>query len=98
MDRLLGEAGAEHHVGRAFLAIAFQRIAADRSAQEQQIVEVGNPALGAKTANVVDAGRGGAVNLRDRMLVEGRGVTRRRMHPAGFGPHQYASRLSMWKW
>ena len=29
-------------------------------------------ALGTEAANVIDAGGGGAVNLRDRMLVEGR--------------------------
>ena len=39
-DRLLGEARAEHDVGRAFLAIAFERIARDRGAEEQQIVEM----------------------------------------------------------
>ena len=55
-------------------------------------------ALGAKPANVVDAGRRGAVDLRDRMLVEGRGIARRRVDPAAFVAHQYAPRLSMWKW
>jgi hypothetical protein len=40
MDRLLGEARAEPDVGRAFLAVAFQRIARDRRAEEQQVVEV----------------------------------------------------------
>ena len=98
MDRLLGEARAEHHVGRAFLAIAFERIAADRGAEEQEIVEMRDLALGAEAANVVDAGRRGAVNLRDRMLVEGRRIARRRVDPAAFVAHQYAPRLSMWKW
>ena len=45
-------------------------------------------ALGAEAANVVDAGRGGAVDLRDRMLVEGRGIARRRVDPAAFVAHQ----------
>src|SRR6476619_7656928 len=98
MDRLLGEARAEYHVGRAFLPVAFERIATDRGTKKQKIVEMGDFALRPETPDVVDAGRSGAVDLGDRMLVEGRGVTRRRMHPAGFGPHQYASRLSMWKW
>ena len=88
MDRLLGEARAEHHVGRAFLAIAFERIAADRGAEEQEIVEMRDLALGAEAANVIDAGRGGAVNLRDRMLVEGRRIARRRVDPAAFVAHQ----------
>src|SRR6476469_1171409 len=98
MDWLFGEARSKHHVGRAFFAIAFERITADRGAQEQQIIKMGDLALRAKAANVVDAGRGGAMDFCDRMFVEGSGVTRRRMHPAGFGAHQYASRLSMWKW
>ena len=88
MDRLLGKTRAEHHVGRAFLAIAFQRIAADRCPEKQEIVEMRNLALGAKATNVVDAGRRRAVNLRDRMLVEGRRIAWRRVHPAGFGAHQ----------
>src|SRR6476469_9051888 len=98
MDRLPGEAGAEHHVGRAFLPIAFERIAADRGADKQEIVEMWYFALRPKPTNIIDAGCRGAMNLCDRMLVEGRGDARRRVHPAGFGAHQYASRLSMWKW
>ena len=67
MDRLLGEAGAEHHVGAAFLAIAFERIARDRGAEEQQVVEVRHPALGAGAADVIDAGLRGAMDLGDGM-------------------------------
>ena len=84
MDRLLGEARAEHHVGRAFLAVAFERIAADRGAEKQEIVEMGDFALGAKPANIVDAGRGGAVDLRDRIFVEGRGVCAAACVPSEF--------------
>ena len=40
LDRLLREAGAEPDIGAAFLAIAFERIAADRGAEKQQIVEM----------------------------------------------------------
>ena len=44
----------------AFLAVALQRIARHRGAEEQQIVEMRQLALGAAAANVVDAGRRGA--------------------------------------
>ncbi len=66
VDRLLGEAGAEPDVGAAFLAIAFERVAADRGAEKQQIVEMRHAPLGAGAADVVDAGRGGAADLRQR--------------------------------
>ena len=81
-DRLLGEARADRDVGRAFLAIAFERIAADRGAEEQQIVEMRQLALGAGAADVVDAGRRGAADLGDRVVVEGRRLARRRVDPA----------------
>src|ERR1043166_4840173 len=54
-DRLLGEARPDGHFGRALLAIAFERIAADGSAEEQEIVEMRELALGPEPANVVDA-------------------------------------------
>ena len=78
LDRLLGEARAEHDVGAAFLAIAFERIARDRGAEEQQVVEMRQLALGAGAADVIDAGRRGAADLGQRVVVEGRGLARRR--------------------
>ena len=77
LDRLLGEARAERDVGRALLAIAFERIARDRGAEEQEVVEVRHLALGAAAADVVDAGRGGAADFRQRVVVEGGGLARR---------------------
>ena len=57
LDRLLGKARAQDDIGAAFLAVAFKRIARDRGSEEQEIVEMREPALGAGSANVVDAGR-----------------------------------------
>ena len=54
--------------------------------------------LGAEAANVIDAGRRGTVDLGDRVLVERGRAARRRVYPAGFRAHQYAPRLSIWKW
>ena len=51
-------------VGAALLAIAFERIAADRGAEKQQIVEMRQLALGAEAADVVDAGRRRAAGSR----------------------------------
>jgi hypothetical protein len=85
VDRLLGEAGAKPDVGAAFLAIAFERIAAYRSAEEEKIIEIRQPPLGAEAANVVDAGRGGAADLRQREFIEG---CRRARRGAGGPIHQ----------
>jgi hypothetical protein len=49
-------AGAQPDVGGALLAVAFQRIARDRGPEKQQVVEVGQAALGSAAANVVNAG------------------------------------------
>ena len=70
-DGLLGKARAQHHVGAALLAVAFQRIARDRGAEEQQIVEMRQLSLGAGTADVIDAGGGGAADFGHREVVEG---------------------------
>ena len=84
LDRLLGEARAEHDIGAAFLAIAFERIARDRGAEEQEIVEMRQLALGAGAADVIDAGGRGAADFRQRVVVEGRRLAR---HGAGcWGP------------
>src|SRR6516164_8636584 len=39
LDRFLGKTSAEGHVGRAALAVAFERVARDRGAEQHQIVE-----------------------------------------------------------
>jgi hypothetical protein len=83
MDRLLGEAGAEHHVGTAFLAVAFERIARDRGAEEQQVVEMRHPALGAGAADVIDAGLRRAMDLGHRVRIESRRPARRRVEGRG---------------
>ena len=55
LDRLLREARAEHRLGRALLAIAFQRIARQRRAEEHQVVEMRQAAFGAQAADLVQA-------------------------------------------
>ena len=65
--RLLREARAQHDVGLAALAIALERIAADGGAEEQQIVEMRQPAFRAAAADVVDAGGGGAADFGQRV-------------------------------
>jgi hypothetical protein len=72
VDRLPGEARSQHHVGAAFFPIALQRISRDRGAEKQQVVEMGKLALGAAAADIVDAGRRGALDFRNRIAVERR--------------------------
>ena len=87
LERALGVAGAEHDVGVAALAIALERIARDARAEQQQVVEVGEAALGAEAADVVDALARGALDLVDdlaaeeRRLAQGHLRTRRRRRP-----------------
>ena len=88
LERLFGKAGAELDVGCALLAIALKRVAAHGGAEEQQIIEVGQLALGAAAADVIDAGRRRALDFRDRGLVERRGTPRRGMDPAALLAHQ----------
>ena len=76
LDRLLGVARAEHDVGGALLAIALERIARHGGAEEQQVVEVRDLALGAAAADVVDAGRRGAADLGERVVIENGGLAR----------------------
>src|SRR5688572_18419257 len=56
-DGFLRVACAKRHICAAALAITFERIAADRSAEEQQVVEMWQLALGTKPADVIDTGR-----------------------------------------
>ena len=54
-DRFFCKTGAQGDVGSALLAIAFQRIAGHGCAEEQQVIEIGQAALGAETPDLVDA-------------------------------------------
>ena len=85
MDRLLGEAGAEPDVGGAFLAIALEGIAGDRGAEEEQIVEGRQLALGAEAADLIEALIGGAVDLRQDMGRESGGGAL----PPGIDAHEW---------
>ena len=67
LDRLCGEARAEHGLRRALLAIALERIARQRCAEEQQVVEVRQLALGAEAADLVQARGRGALDVVDRV-------------------------------
>ena len=70
LERLLGEARAEHDVGRAPLAVALERVAGDRRAEEEEIVEVRQAPLRAEPADVVDPLARGALDLGDDGAVE----------------------------
>ena len=82
------------------LAIAFERIARDRRAQKQQIVEMRQLALRAATADVIDAGRGGAPDFGQRIIVEGRRKARRSCVGVcqSLINRPVTSALSTWKW
>ena len=88
LDGLLREARAEHDVRAALLAISFERIAADRGAEKQQIIEVRQFPLRAEATNVIDTRRSGAVNFRDSRTVECRGLAWRRVDPTVVVGHQ----------
>ena len=77
LDRLFRMTRAEHHIGPASLTVAFQRIARDRGPKEQQIVKMRYLAFRTGTTDIVDPGRGGAADFRQRVIVEGGGLTRR---------------------
>src|SRR6185437_8094337 len=98
LDRIFRKARADGDVGRAFLPIAFQGIAAHRRAKKQQVVEMRKLALGAAAADVIDAGGGGATDFGDRSVVERCRLARRRVDPAVLRRHQYCPTLSTWKW
>ena len=55
-----GETGADHDVGRAALAIALERVAGDRGAEEHKIVEGRQPPFGPEAPDVVQAFARGA--------------------------------------
>ena len=79
VDRLLGEPGAKPDIGRAFLAVAFQRVAADRGAEEQQVIEMRQVALGATATDVIDARGGSTTDFGVHCGGEGGRVARRGM-------------------
>src|SRR5262249_59490466 len=63
----------EPYIGGALLAIAHKRIARDGAAEEDEVVEARQPALGAEAANLVEPLVGGAVDLRQHLRREGGG-------------------------
>jgi hypothetical protein len=69
VERLLRESRSDRDVGAAALAVALERVARDARAEEQQVVEVRQPPLGAEAADVVDALTRGALDLGDRVAV-----------------------------
>ena len=72
LERALGVARAEHDVRVAALAIALERIARHARPEQQEVVEVGEAALGAEAADVVDALARGALDLGDDLAAEER--------------------------
>ena len=70
LDRLLGEARAQHRRGVALLAIAFQRVTRCRAGQEYQIVKVRHLAFGTETTDLIQPGGGGMVNVVDDAAVK----------------------------
>ena len=72
VDRVFGIARAQHHIGVAALAVAFQRIARHARAQKDQVVKMGHPALGSPAADIVDPGARGALDLIDDVAAKGR--------------------------
>lgn len=77
MDRLLREARSQNDGGVAFLAVAFERIARDRCAEKEKVVEMRDLALGAGASDIINAGRSRTADFRKRIVVEGRGLARR---------------------
>ena len=81
VQRVFGVPVAEHDVGVAAFAVALQRVARHRRAEEQQVVEVRQRPFGAPAADVVDAGFGGALDGGDGRPVEGGGLAQARGGP-----------------
>ena len=70
LDRLRSVAIAERHCRIAGLAITLQRVAGNRGAEEQQVVEMRHFPFRAATANIVDSRRRRAPDLRHRVRIE----------------------------
>ena len=81
VQRMFGVPIAEDDVGVAALAVALQRVARHRRAEEEQVVEVRKGPFGAPAADVVDTGFGRAMDGRDRLTVEGGGLAQAEAGP-----------------
>src|SRR5207302_336031 len=97
LERPAGEAGAQRDVGVAALAVALERIARHAGAEQQEVVEVRDAALGAPAADVVDALARRALDLVDRVAVEGGRLPQPGMPAVGGGGHQYSPAWSTLK-
>src|SRR5262249_19026420 len=93
LERLFRETRAERHVRAAALAVPLEWIARDAGAQEEQVVEVRHPALGAEAADVVDALTRRPLDLGD----DGTVVEARLAQAPVSRSHQYAAALSTLK-
>jgi hypothetical protein len=74
LDGPRGVTRAEHRARAAAFAIAFERVARQRGAEEQQVIEMRYAALGAEAANLVQAGGGRALHVIDGVAIEGGGL------------------------
>jgi hypothetical protein len=74
LEGALRKACPEDDVGRAALAVALERVARDRRAEKEQVVEVRQRALGAEAADVIDALARGALDRVDRVAIEDRAL------------------------
>ena len=81
LERAAGEAGADGDRGLALLAVALERVAGHRGAEQEQVVEGGERALRAEPANVVHPLVRRPVDLRD----DRRGKRGGRAQPAAVG-------------
>ena len=72
MNRILRVARAQHHIGVAALAVAFQRVARHARAQKDQVVKMGHLTLGPPAADIVDPGPRSALDLVDDVAAKGR--------------------------
>src|SRR6202035_5506716 len=73
-DRLCRETGAERQVGGAALAIAFERVARDRGAEQYEVVETRQRAQSAEAADLVEPFIGRALDLSDDLGRKGGGA------------------------
>ena len=87
LDRPRCMAGADGDVRRALLTVAFERIAGDRGAEKDEIVEARHRPLRAGPPNGVDPFRTGALDLRDDVRRK-----RRRGPDAAFVAHRRVPR------
>src|SRR5207237_2221192 len=69
LERLARIPRPQHDVGAAPLAVALERIPRDAGAEQEQVVEVGEPPLRAEAANVVDPLARRALDLGDDVAV-----------------------------